>query len=510
MHVASADLGGAKRVPSIWHGRSPIPCKRIMLVTVSLMAALLSGCISPEGRNRPLIRHDPAGGYRFNALEPGFGNSDETFICLTFSGGGTRAAALAYGVLQGLRQTTIPSIDGVGQRHPLLDEVDLISSVSGGSFTAAAYGLEREGVFDGTFERGFLKKNIQSILFSLVLRPLNLLRLPSIVLDRIDLAAAYYDDQIFNRATFQDLLSNGRRPFLAINATNLSTGRRFEFTQDDFDLLGSDLASVPIGWAAAASSAYPLLLSPLRLAYYPGPEDATILADVLSDPDAQANNRRRYEWAADLIPPRTRASDAPLRLDRKAHRYLYLVDGGSADNLGLLYVIRAYQSGVISERIADRRIKRLVVIVVDAGTRPPQNMEALPSAPGIFRVGLQSADAGIRNYSDALLESIRHLMFTMPEARRQAAEPFRDALRKHAPEAPVPAPQPIDELEQYLVVVDFQQIADDLTRRRFLSMPTSFFLPRKDVDDLIAMGESLVIDHPEFRRLMKDLGDTTP
>ncbi len=481
-----------------------------MLVGCSSIAALVHGCITPEARNRPLVRHDPQGGYRFNALDQGSGNSDETFICLTFSGGGTRAAALAYGVLRGLRRATIPPATGAGPRHPLLDEVDVISSVSGGSFTAAAYGLSRERVFDGEFERRFLKKNIQSVLLSLILRPMNFLRLPSIVLDRIDLAASYYDDEIFMGATFQDLLRDGRRPFVAVNATNLSTGHRFEFTQDDFDLLGSDLGSVPIGWAVAASSAYPVLLSPLRLAYYPGPPDATILADVLADPDAPRDNRRRYEWAADLIPPHTRGADPPHRLDRKAHRYLYLVDGGLADNLGLLFVIRAYQAGVIRERVADRRIKRLIVIVVDAGTRPPHDTEALSSAPGIFRVGIRSADAGVRNYSDALLESMRHLMFQIPEARRQAADPYREALRENCPEAPIPAPQPIDELEQYLIVVDFQQIADDAERRRFMSMPTSFFLPRKDVDDLIAIGQSLLTDHPEFRRLMRDLGPTTP
>jgi NTE family protein len=54
---------------------------------------------------------------------------------LSFSGGGTRAAALAYGVLQHLARTPI-----AGGRS-LLDEVDVISSVSGGSFTAAFFAL---------------------------------------------------------------------------------------------------------------------------------------------------------------------------------------------------------------------------------------------------------------------------------------------------------------------------------------------------------------------------------
>ena len=75
------------------------------------------------------------------------------FVCLTFSGGGTRAAAFAYGVLTGLRDT--PITEGGSRR--LLDEVDLISSVSGGSFTAMAYALWGEEAFDGRFEEKFLR-----------------------------------------------------------------------------------------------------------------------------------------------------------------------------------------------------------------------------------------------------------------------------------------------------------------------------------------------------------------
>ena len=59
-------------------------------------------------------------------------------LILAFSGGGTRAAAFAYGVLEELAAT--PVVLG-GRPRRLLDEVDLISAVSGGSFTAAYYGL---------------------------------------------------------------------------------------------------------------------------------------------------------------------------------------------------------------------------------------------------------------------------------------------------------------------------------------------------------------------------------
>jgi NTE family protein len=63
------------------------------------LAALLAlaACASIEPGNPPLAQHQPQAGYRFDTLERGE-NSDELFVIVTFSGGGTRAAALAYGV----------------------------------------------------------------------------------------------------------------------------------------------------------------------------------------------------------------------------------------------------------------------------------------------------------------------------------------------------------------------------------------------------------------------------
>ena len=48
----------------------------------------------------------------------------------------------------------------------------------------------------------------------------------------------------------------------------MTLGARFEFTQDQFDLLCSDLSTVPVARAVAASSAFPILLSPLTLHNY--------------------------------------------------------------------------------------------------------------------------------------------------------------------------------------------------------------------------------------------------
>src|SRR6202040_957225 len=78
----------------------------------------------------------PSQGYRFENFPTAGKNSDSIFVILTFSGGGTRAAALAYGVLRELAQTPI---DTGSRTRSLLEEVDVISTVSGGSFAGAFY-----------------------------------------------------------------------------------------------------------------------------------------------------------------------------------------------------------------------------------------------------------------------------------------------------------------------------------------------------------------------------------
>ena len=78
--------------------------------------------------NDPLVAGRPAPDYRFERAAAAGKNTNSLFVCLAFSGGGTRAAALAYGVLDKLRQTRIT---WKGEEKSLLDEVDCISSISG-------------------------------------------------------------------------------------------------------------------------------------------------------------------------------------------------------------------------------------------------------------------------------------------------------------------------------------------------------------------------------------------
>ena len=78
---------------------------------------------------------------------------DDTVIALSFSGGGTRAAAFSYGVLTGLDKTPMPN-----RPTSLLNRVDFVTGVSGGSVLAAYHGLKKRPAL-ADFKQRFLLRN---------------------------------------------------------------------------------------------------------------------------------------------------------------------------------------------------------------------------------------------------------------------------------------------------------------------------------------------------------------
>ncbi len=218
--------------------------------------------------NAPLPRWNPAYGYRFANLPPSLAySSDSLFIVASFSGGGARASALSYGVLRELARTPIV---WEGYRKRLVDEINIINALSGGSFTAAYYALYHDRIFHD-FEDRFLRKDWESELRARIFRsPSNWFRLLSPYFGRAHIFAELLDEALFNGATFNDLLSSDQRPIIFLHASDMATVSRFEFNQRQFDLICSDLSKLPLSVATASSAALPLLLSPISLKNYAG------------------------------------------------------------------------------------------------------------------------------------------------------------------------------------------------------------------------------------------------
>lgn len=434
---------------------------------------------------------DPAAsqnGYRFNE-DLAEGNTHSLFICLALSGGGTRAAALSYGVLKKLRDTKIV---WKGQERRLLDEVDCISSVSGGSFTAAYYGLFGERVFDD-FRAQFLDVNIQGTLIRRALWPNNLARLASPTFGRIDIAAEYYDKHVYGEKSFADL-AQGKGPFIIINATNLANGERFEFTQDQFDFLVSNLSSYPIARAVAASSAFPFLLSPLSLKNYPHGPDFKLPQDYALGLGDYDDNRRRYYWA------RNRAMYA----DDNALPYLHLMDGGLADNIGLRAIETAYRrsSGFIRKLINEGEIEKFVIIVVNAGTQAEDAISKKESPPGFGVVFEKTATIAMDNFSKESVEEIKELS----KARKQTQRTLASCQKKldACPNVP-PLPRFAKAIDPYVIEIKFEALRDPVRRQRFLNLPTNFSLPKEDIEALIGVGPELLDGSSDYQAFIRGL-----
>ncbi len=471
---------------------------RARIVTRLLLAGcllLLAACASFPP-NPPLAQYAPDTGYWFDRLEQG-DNSDDLFVVVTFSGGGTRAAALSYGVLEALRDT---NITWHGRRVSLLDEVDVISSISGGSFPAAYYALYGRKIFD-EFPDRFLYRPVQSDLIKLALSPVNWLRLAAPSYGRSDLAAEFYNREVFGGGTYADVIKRNRRPFVVLNATDMTTGTQFPFIQDQFDLMCSDLAGVPLARAAASSSAFPGGLTALTYQNYAGScgyRQPAWVALAMEDHDSRVNRARtaRAENRLSL------AAEGPAR------PYIHLTDGGVADNIGLRGPLDAITSTnhpwSVLRMMNNRKIDKLVVIVVNAATNPQTDRDKTASVPGLIDTLTTAATVPLGNYTADTLDLLTATVNTFNEEARLVAGCKTIAAAQGAQCTPnIPAPYKVD---LYPIEVAFDYIVSTEERNWFKNLPTSFELPRETIDRLRAVGKRLLREDPQFKELLKALG----
>lgn len=457
----------------------------LIVLAVCVLSFALSCAHYPENQARPV--YDP-GGYRYPFPQETT-EQDKIFVALAFSGGGTRAAAFSYGVLKGLDNIKLPNKPG----KTLLDEVDLITSVSGGSFTAAYYGLYKKKIFE-EYESAFLYRDIQGELASMLFNPSNWVRLLSPNFSRIDMAAELYDETVFGKNTYQALIKRGKHPFIAINATNLTTGSQFTFTQKRFDAIGSDLASFPVSRAVAASSAFPFLLSPVSLVNHPNPKGYELPLDVKNGLQDFGINDRRYFWAREI---------AEYQQNKKEHPFLHLMDGGLADNIGLRFIADEFAraSGILAQRKS--QMEHLVVIVVNAKTRPPEGLDKEESPPGITDVAYKTATVSMDNYSFETVQVTKDLLLES-EKSRKTLEACQDVIDRHCAGG-YELPSLGHSYDVHFVDLNFLKVKDPELRDRLLSLPTTFSLKPGEVKMLVQTGVRLIEESKELEELISSL-----
>ncbi len=446
------------------------------------MTVFLSGCATTYPSNPPLHQVVPNAGYEFQNVRKETGKSNEVLVLLAFSGGGTRAAAFSYGVLKELSGT---EISGQGHTHRLSDEVDAISGVSGGSFTAAYFGLFGDRIFED-YERVFLRRDVQGELTRQVMyNPVNWFRLLSPTYTRADLATELYDETIFEHGTFADMQQAGG-PYVVINATEMILGTRFQFTQNYFNPICSDLSGYPVARAVTASSAVPILFSPVTLTNRAGEcgwQEPAWIQQALSAPERTS---RLYNLASNMV----------ALEDREARPYLHLFDGGLADNLGL----RALLDGVLRydgitktlQVMGMEQTRTVVVILVNAETALDVDSSQHLETPTFLASVNAATSVPLSRYS---FETVALMKDRLKEWERQSYEEECGSTRPAAR-------SDCKGVDFHFIEVNFSEHPDPAERDYLKRLPTSFVLPDEAVDRLIAAGGLILRNSQEYQRLL--------
>lgn len=440
-------------------------------------AVLLAACSTTRPwLNQPITAESPKPSFmtvQVSAQE----QPPSMIAAITLSGGGARAAAFGLGVLKELKATRF---EWEGRTTSLLDQVGLVSGVSGGSVLATYYAAFGDETFT-RFERDFLLVDFQAGLIKEALSPGSLHRLTSPWFGRTNLLEERLSG-LYQGKTFADILARGRGPRLLVTATDLTTGAPFEFTPEQFALICSDLNSVPLSFAVAASSSVPILLSPVTLKNYAGS-----CPQAVQVADAARNDRNLQE--------RLLYASAQSYLDAEDRPFLHLVDGGLVDNLGvrgLLY--RTAAGGSLDENFQNLpagSVHKVVLISVNSERDTADRIDRSDRVPGIGQVlDALIFGAGSRATKETIVEM-------NDNARRWTQELNALRGRHGSPFAP--------DAEIHVINVSLRDLKDEKTRRSLLQVPTAFTVLPLQVRQLEQAGRVVLRESPEFQRLRDGL-----
>jgi NTE family protein len=408
---------------------------------------------------------------------------DDTVIALSFSGGGTRAAAFAYGVLYKLAQTPSSRGDPHGR---LIDHIGLVSGVSGGSIMAAYYGLKGKAALTD-FRQQFLTQDVMASLdtdFNVV----NISRALGGGVNTDNKLRDWFNAHLFHDATLGDLAAR-QRPIVVINATDTYNRTPFLFAPQTFAAACSSFDKYPVAAAVAASAAVPAAFAPVVIETYPGACRTPLPSWVDKAADNAAASPLLQNYAKAL---------KDIRAGKL--KYIKLFDGGLVDNYGLsgITIMRAASSTPYGPLRPEEAInlRRIMFLVVDAGqTAQGDWTKTLEGPAGKDLVGA---------VVDVLIDANSHASYAAFEAtmknwhddivRWRCGLKSSEVARLRAR----PGPWSCRDLQITVGRVSFEQL-ERWRARELGRVPTTFTLPAATVDALARAGSDALEANPAFQ-----------
>jgi NTE family protein len=146
--------------------------------------------------------------------------------------------------------------------------------------------------------------------------------------------------------------------------------------------------------------------------------------------------------------------------------------------------------------------KRIIVFVVNSLSSPPTNWDESPNPPGTVDILLKSAGTPIDAFSYETIELLRDTA-----AHWQTMRLLRESATFGASTDPaVVKALRVPAAEIYAIDVSFSALKDKKELEYLNQQPTTFVLEPEAVDRLRAASGTIIMDSPEFKRLLKDLG----
>lgn len=334
--------------------------KRICAVAVLSLILLLSTAGCSIFSNQLIVYSQPVPVHKaYKALDEG-----DYFLAVTVSGGGSRSAVWSSAVFRELYdQVKLP--DG----RSILDEVDYISSVSGGSVSSAYYCLNKPKVdsshvdqYNAFFDR-YVKDMRRNIEKDILLKPWLWYRILMQSVEKAYFLKWDFDKYYFHKATFDDLYLRQMRgicPTLIVNGTVMDTGAKFLFTtvkRDIFSSHAEDELGKKLGETGMGRS---------NVLLEQGLLDTMLCDDIGIDiGDMEVSRAVVASAAVPLIFGPIILQDE-IRSTPEDPKYIHVVDGGVGDTLGLESVMELAMDRYSAP---NKNFKGGMVIIIDANQR---------------------------------------------------------------------------------------------------------------------------------------------